>query len=123
MKIYGVALLAGCYLLGQLLGNLLGQLIDVNGNVGGVGFGMVLLILASHRLKVNEVDHKEMELGITFWTHMYIPVIVAMAATQNVKAALSGGWVAILAGVLATSVCFFLVPALAKIGKGGDGSV
>ena len=44
MRIYGVALLAFCFLTGKLVGNFLGAAIGVNGDVGGVGFGMVLLI-------------------------------------------------------------------------------
>ena len=42
MKIYGVALLAACFLIGKLLGNLLGILINIDGDVGGVGFAMIL---------------------------------------------------------------------------------
>ena len=37
MKIYGVALLSFCFLVGKFLGTLLGKIIDVNGDVGGVG--------------------------------------------------------------------------------------
>lgn len=49
---------------------------------------------------------------------MYLPIIVAMAATQNVNAALSGGSVAILVGIIGTTVCFMLVPLVARIGQG-----
>ena len=45
---------------------------------------------------------------------MYIPIVVAMAAKQNVVAAVSSGWVAILAGTLAVLASFALVPVLAK---------
>ena len=48
---------------------------------------------------------------------MYIPVVVAMSATQNVKAALSGGWVAILVGIIATIVCYLLIPVMSKLSK------
>jgi malonate transporter MadL subunit len=48
---------------------------------------------------------------------MYLPIIVAMAATRNVKAAISGGPVAIVAGVIVTIAAFFLVPLIAKIGR------
>jgi malonate transporter MadL subunit len=44
MIIYGVAILAFCYVTGQLVGELLGRLIGVDANVGGVGFAMLLLI-------------------------------------------------------------------------------
>lgn len=45
MKIYGVALLAGCFLTGKLIGNILGEVIGINGDIGGVGFAMLLLML------------------------------------------------------------------------------
>lgn len=115
MKIYGVALLAACYLAGQLLGSYLGQWLGIGGNVGGVGFGMLLLIFFNSKLKGTALFVDRTRDGILFWTSMYIPVIVAMSASQNVKAALSGGWVAVLAGILATCVCYLLVPAISKL--------
>ena len=87
MKIYGVALLSFCFLVGKFLGTLLGKIIDVNGDVGGVGFAMLLLIIINAWVNKKgglEVGTKE---GILFWSGMYIPIIIAMAATQNVKAA------------------------------------
>ena len=44
MIIYGVALLAGCYMAGNLIGDVLGMALGVNANIGGVGFAMLLLI-------------------------------------------------------------------------------
>jgi malonate transporter MadL subunit len=117
MKIYGVALLAFCFLLGKLLGSLLGRLMQVNGDVGGVGFAMLFLILANAYLKKKGWMLPQTQNGILFWSSMYIPIIVAMAATQNVKAALSGGPLALVAGVVATVMAFFLVPLISKIGK------
>lgn len=117
MKIYGVALLAGCYLLGKLLGDLLGILLGIDGNVGGVGFAMALLILVNTYLQNRKLIDPPTESGLLFWSAMYIPIIVAMSATQNVKAALTGGWVALLVGVIATLACFLLVPVLSKLGK------
>ena len=52
--------------------------------------------------------------GVSFWSAMYIPIVVAMAAKQNVVAAVSSGWVAILAGTLAVLASFALVPVLAR---------
>jgi hypothetical protein len=46
MKIYGVALLAFCFLFGKLLGNYLGVLIGLKSDVGGVGFAMLLLMIS-----------------------------------------------------------------------------
>ena len=51
MKIYGVAILAACYLAGQLIVMYLGKLIGIGVNVGGVGFGMLLLIWANSQFK------------------------------------------------------------------------
>ncbi|MEZ5069527.1 MAG: malonate transporter subunit MadL [Bacteroidales bacterium] len=117
MRIYGVALLAGCFLVGKYAGNLLGALIGVNGDVGGVGFAMILLMGLSTLGRKKGWLLPPTEDGILFWSSMYIPVIVAMAATQNVRAAVSGGWVAILAGLAGTLVCFLLVPLIARIGR------
>ncbi len=117
MKIYGVALLAGCFLLGKILGNMLGALININSDIGGVGFAMFLLMLSSIYLRKKGWLVQESERGIWFWSSIYIPIVVAMAATLNVKAAVSGGFIAILAGIGVTIVCLFLVPVIAKIGR------
>ena len=118
MVIYGVAVLSFCMLTGMFLGDLLGALIGVEANVGGVGIAMLFLILLSnlshHKLKLAPIT----EGGITFWSAMYIPIVVAMAASQNVVAALSSGWMAIIAGVLAVAASFALIPVLSRTGKG-----
>ena len=115
MKIYGVALLAGCFLAGQWIGNLLGVWIDVPGNMGGVAFAMFLLILLNEKMKKHGYFDSESEKGIMFWNAMYIPIVVAMSATQNVKAALTGGWVAVVVGIVATALCLLLVPLLSRM--------
>lgn len=119
MNIYGVSLLAGCYLLGKMMGFGLGKLINIDGDIGGVGFGIVLLMLSTNHLKKRGWLPDKTERGILFWSAIYIPIIIAMAATQNVKAAVSGGSIAILAGIGATIVGLMLVPVLAKIGHKG----
>lgn len=116
MIIYGVAILSACMLAGVFVGDLLGQLIGVQANVGGVGFAMLLLILVTDRLRRRGAFCPVSQSGIAFWSAMYIPIVVAMAAQQNVVAALSGGPVAVLAGVLAVAGCFALVPAISRIG-------
>jgi malonate transporter MadL subunit len=117
MKIYGVAILAGCFLVGHILGDLLGRLLHMNGNLGGVGFAMLLLILLHDYFDKKNWHQAETENGILFWSTMYIPVVVAMSASQNVKAALSGGWVAMLAGVFATIACFAFIPVIDRMAK------
>ena len=117
MTIYGVALLAFCFLVGKITGTLLGAAIGIDGDVGGVGFAMLLLVVGNTYLKRHGGLPKATAGGILFWSAMYIPIIVAMAAVQNVRAALSGGWVALLAGAAATLGGFLLVPALSRIGR------
>ena len=112
MVIYGVALLAGCYLVGNLIGDVLGALLGVSANIGGVGFAMLLLIIISAWAQKKGLMKAPEEQGIKWWSAMYIPVVVAMSSIQNVAAALSGGVVAILSGVLAVAVCFLLIPVL-----------
>jgi len=116
MVIYGLAILSLCFFLGIFVGDVLGVILGINSNVGGVGFAMLLLILVSEYLmKNNKLSAKAQE-GILFWSAMYIPVVVAMTATQNVVAAVKGGPVAILAGIIAVVVAFVLVPVLSKLG-------
>ena len=45
MVIYGVALLAGCYMAGNVIGDILGALLGVKANIGGVGFAKLFLII------------------------------------------------------------------------------
>ncbi|WP_438767137.1 malonate transporter subunit MadL [Kushneria sp. TE3] len=112
MVIYGVALLAGCMLAGLIIGDVLGQLLGINANLGGVGIAMLLLIFVTGYLKTHDHLPESTESGINFWNAMYIPIVVAMAASQNVAAAFSGGMVAILAGALALVLGLALVPLL-----------
>ena len=120
MVIYGVALLSFCMLTGVFVGDILGDLIGVQANVGGVGIAMLLLIFlsnfSSHKFKLNPIT----ETGIGFWSAMYIPIVVAMAAKQNVIAAVSSGWLAIVAGVAAVVASFAMIPLLARFGDGGQ---
>jgi malonate transporter MadL subunit len=120
MIIYGVALLSACLLAGVFVGDLLGGLIGVEANVGGVGFAMLLLIFITDYLRKDLRLNHVSQHGIAFWSAMYIPIVVAMAAQQNVVAAISGGPVAVLAGVLATAACMSLVPVISRIGARKD---
>ena len=114
MKIYGVAFLAVCYLIGQVIGKYIGIMLGIGGNVGGVGIAMILLVLVNDRFQKKTSLNVETESGVIFWSSMYIPVIVAMSSILNVKAALSSGWVAIFSGILATSCCYLLIPLISK---------
>jgi malonate transporter MadL subunit len=112
MTIYGTALLAGCLLAGQLLGRLLGMLLGIDANVGGVGIGMLLLILVTSKLQGTGRLPAAAQGGILFWASIYIPVVVAMAASLDVRGALSRGTVAIGAGLAAAALGFAMVPFL-----------
>ncbi|MFO1151746.1 MAG: malonate transporter subunit MadL [Alsobacter sp.] len=105
MVILGTALLAACYLAGTMLGDILGSLIGVKANVGGVGIAMMLLIATQHMLRQRGLLKLDTEKGITFWALMYIPVVVAMAATQNVIVAAKSGPVALLAAAGSVALC------------------
>jgi malonate transporter MadL subunit len=122
MAIYGTALLSFCLLAGLLAGKLLGWMLGMEGNIGGVGIAMLLLILLTDRLRKGGSLAEPSEAGILFWSSIYIPVIVAMAASQNVRAAIHGGPAALIAGVLATAACCALVPVFARMGRSPDES-
>lgn len=112
MVIYGVALLAGCYMAGNVIGDILGALLGVKANIGGVGFAMLFLIIISAWAQQKGIMKAPEEQGIKWWSAMYIPVVVAMSSIQNVAAALSGGVVAILGGLLAVAIGFLMIPVL-----------
>ena len=114
--IAGVALLAICTLIGQLLGEGLGVLLGVKANVGGVGIAMILLIAARVWLMRHGRLSKNVKFGVEFWGGMYIPIVVAMAAQQNVVAAVSGGPIVIIAAVGSVLLCFAATALLGRIG-------
>lgn len=122
MVIYGVALLSFCMLVGVFVGDLIGEWLGAQANVGGVGIAMLLLIVLSNLSKKEFKLSAPTENGINFWSAMYIPIVVAMAAKQDVVAALSGGWMAIVAGVAAVAVSFAVIPLLDRvhIGEGAQ---
>jgi len=120
MAIYGTALLSSCLFVGVLLGNLLGRAVGVPKNIGGVGIAMLLLILLCDRLQRAGRLPKQTQNGIVFWSSIYIPIVVAMAASQNVLGALTGGPLAILAGVASVLACFACVPLLSGRGDKSD---
>ncbi|WP_088323099.1 malonate transporter subunit MadL [Polaribacter tangerinus] len=117
MKIYGVAILSFSFLLGKFTGSLLGNLLNIDADLGGVGFSMVYLIFLTTFLKKRNLFKKETKRGIVFWGSMYIPIVIAMSATQNVKAAWDGGFIALLVGFFVVFIGYFLVPVISKIGN------
>lgn len=127
MVIYGTAILSFCLLVGVAVGRGLGWLLSMWGmpgmkdsDVGGVGIAMLLLIVVTERLRKTGALPEPSEQGILFWSSIYIPVIVAMAASQNVRAAIHGGPAALLAGVLGVIACVSLVPLYSRLARGKD---
>lgn len=105
-------------IVGIFIGRLLGLVLGVNGDVGGVGFAMLLMILITQYLesKGKPISKKTGD-GIRLLSSLYIPIVVAMSSIQNVTSALNGGVVALLAGVLGSIGGLLLVPVISKLGK------
>lgn len=115
MAIFGGMILSICMFLGLFIGALLGKAMGVNGNVGGIGFAMLFLVVAVEYLLKNDKISQKAQDGIYYWRYMYIPLVVAMACRQNVVAALKGGPVAIISGILVVIILFMLVPLVTKL--------
>jgi malonate transporter MadL subunit len=115
MVIFGTALLAACYLAGVVIGEGIAALIGVKANVGGVGIAMLLLIAAQHYLQKSGLFPVDTSKGVTFWAMMYIPVVVAMAATQNVIVAARSGPIALLSAAGAFAVCILFISAINRV--------
>lgn len=116
MEIYGFGLVAICMYIGSFIGMSLGKILGISGNVGGVGFAMLLLVAITNYLESKGKPLSERtQNGIRLLSALYIPIIVAMASRQNVVAAFSGGAIAFLAGGLATIGAMMLVPLIMKL--------
>ncbi len=115
MFIYGLGLLAFSYLAGQLFGDFLGTFIGVQANVGGVGFAMLLLVLLHNFFHKKGFVKSNFDEGIQFWSNMYIPVIVAMSASQNALLAFNNGLLPLVAGIGIVLLGFALVPVISKL--------
>lgn len=90
----------------------------VKSNVGGVGIAMILLICARLWMQRHGGMTKDCEMGVGFWGALYIPVVVAMAAQQNVVTALHGGPVAVLAAIGSVLVCGCTIALISRTHKG-----
>ena len=120
MTISGVALLALCTLLGQIVGELLGSLLGVQANVGGVGFAMLLLIGMRLWLQQRGFLSEGVNRGVSLWGSLYIPIVVAMAAQQDVVAAVTGGPMVVLGAILVVGLCFASVALIGRLVGAGE---
>ncbi len=120
MIIYGTALLAICHLLGDYLGNTLGIMLGVKANVGGVAIAMILLIISKELLAKKGYLPQVTQFGVLYWSGMYIPIVVAMSAGQNVVAALSGGMTGLLVAAISLIATVLVIRWLNKFSNDYD---
>lgn len=114
MVIYGVALLAACTLIGTFVGEALGLALGIRADIGGVGFAMIALIAVRAALKAKGWLGRGVVGGVEFWSAMYIPIIVAMAAQQDVVAAIGSGPMVVLASLVSFVLCLGVAAALSR---------
>ena len=105
MVIYGVTLLVFSFLLGLILGEFFGYLLGIDANLGGRIWCNAYSNFSSNYLKVN-LNFEKLVKRNYFLEAIYIPIVVAMAAKQNVIAAIDGGMIAIIGGSLAVFISF-----------------
>jgi malonate transporter MadL subunit len=114
MIFYGTALLAGCLIIGMAIGQVIGSTLGVESDIGGVGIAMLLLIGTTSWLSRRGLWSPSFAPGVQYWGDVYIPIVVAMAASQNVRGALVGGGLALAAGVASTAMAFATVALLIR---------
>lgn len=114
--IYSLVTIAVCMLLGKYIGTLLGTAVGIGADVGGVGFAILLMLFVTNCSKFTFTKRQDFIQGMHFWKKMYIPVVVAMAASQNVFRMLTSGMVAIIGGAAAVAFPFLLLYLLHKFG-------
>ena len=120
MIIYGTALLALCHMLGIICGESLGRARGMKTNVGGVGIAMLLLVGMRAWLHGRGRLCPTTEGGVNYWGAIYIPVVVAMAMSQNVISALRGGPMAIIAAVVTVLACGLCISLINRAEKAGS---
>ena len=118
--IYSLVTLSACMLLGKYIGTLLGTAVGIGADVGGVGFAILLLLFVGNCKWFTFTRRQDFQNGMTFWKQMYIPVVVAMAASQNVLRMLSSGMVAIIGGVASVAFPFLLLFLIHKHQERGE---
>jgi len=99
------------------LGDWLGIALGVKANVGGVGIAMIMLIGARLWLVRHGSLSPGVKLGVGFWGALYIPIVIAMAAQQNVVSALKSGPVVLVAAIGTLIVCFAAVALISRMGS------
>ena len=112
--IYSLLTLALCMLLGKYIGTCFGSLVGIGADVGGVGFAILLLLFVNNSKWFPFAKRQDFIQGMNLWKKMYMPVVVAMAASQNVYRMLTSGMVAIVGGAAVVAFPFLLLYLLHK---------
>lgn len=97
------------------MGTVFGDLIGAGTEIGGVGFSMLLLIFVTNSKRFSFTQKPAFIQGVNFWKAMFIPVVIAMTATQNVFSMLSSSMVAIVAGAAAVGFSYLMLFILHKL--------
>ena len=119
MEIFGLGLVGVCMFVGTFIGDFLGKSMGIKGNIGGVGFAMLLLVFISGWLEDHGKPLTEgTKSGIKLLSGLYIPIVVAMSAIQDVVSAFNGGLLSFLAGGVATIGSLLLLPLIMKVTGG-----
>ena len=79
---------------------------------------MLLLIFVTNSKKLAFTQKPAFVQGVNFWKAMFIPVVIAMTATQNVFSMLSSGIVAVVAGAAAVGFSYLMLFVLHKLDAG-----
>ena len=119
--IYGVAVLAACTILGKIAGSILGFELGTGSDLGGVGFGMLLLLYVTNSKRFEPIRTETFSRAINFCRSLFIPVVVAMTASQDVAGAMSCGAVAILSGLIPVLVAFVVLAIVSRLMKEHSG--
>lgn len=119
--IYGTAALSACMLLGTLIGNVFGDVIGAGREIGSVGFAILLLIFLTNS-KLEFVQKPAFVQGVAFWKAMFIPMVIALTATQDVFHMISSSIVAIIAGAAAVGASFLMLWVLHKLSEKREGA-
>ena len=91
--------------------------------IGGVGIAMILLILARAALQKRGALSHPLKLGVEFWASLYIPIVVAMASTQNVAGAIKGGPVVVTAALGSVLLCWLAMAVIGRLGQADSEAV
>jgi malonate transporter MadL subunit len=76
---------------------------------------MILLIAARLWIARRGLLDEGVVFGVGFWGSLYIPIVVAMAANQNVLAAIRSGPMVAIAAIGAVLLCFAVVALMGRL--------